>query len=51
MLNAVVNPDDNVQALVILKIADSEKALFLAQGDTLAAVKVLTLPYTVNDDS
>ncbi|PWQ93680.1 YgfZ/GcvT domain-containing protein [Leucothrix arctica] len=51
ILNAVINPDDNVQALVILKIADSEKPLFLAQGETLAAIKVLTLPYTVNDDS
>ena len=52
VLNAVINPDDNVQALVVLKIADSEKPLFLAQGDeSRAAVKVMTLPYTTEDDS
>ncbi|RVU86353.1 folate-binding protein [Leucothrix sargassi] len=51
VLNAVINPDDNVQALVILKIADSDKALFLAQADSQAAVTVLPLPYATEDDS
>ncbi|MGB1310788.1 MAG: YgfZ/GcvT domain-containing protein [Leucothrix sp.] len=48
VLNAVANPDDLVECLAILKIADSEDLMFLAQADG-PEVTMLELPYPIND--
>lgn len=48
ILNAVINPDDIVECLAIMKIAATEAEMFLetANGPT---VRALELPYSVDD--
>ncbi|PID47797.1 MAG: folate-binding protein YgfZ [Proteobacteria bacterium] len=50
VLNAVINPDDLVECLLILKIADADKAMFLGSADG-AAVTIQELPYSVDDEA
>lgn len=48
VLNAVLNPDDVIESLAVLKIADTENPLFLDSPDG-PAVSLLELPYSVED--
>lgn len=48
ILNAVANPDDQVECLAVLKIADSEDLMFLSEADG-PEVSLLELPYAVDD--
>lgn len=48
ILNAAINPDGVVEALAVLKIAETEKPLMLADNHD-ATVTLLDLPYPVND--
>lgn len=50
VLNAVINPDDLVECLAILKIADTDKDMFLESADG-AAVRLKELPYSVDDEA
>ena len=45
ILNAAINPENKVEALAILKIAEVEKPLALEKCN--CQVKILELPYTV----
>lgn len=48
VLNSVLNPDDVIECLAVLKIADTEGPLFLGAADG-PAVSLLELPYSVED--
>jgi len=48
ILNAVANPDDHVECLAVLKIADSEDLMFLHEAGG-PEVSMLELPYSVDD--
>lgn len=48
VLNAVANPDDLVECLAVLKIADADKAMFLTEASG-ASVTMMDLPYSVDD--
>ena len=48
ILNAIASPDDQVECLAVLKIADSEDLMFLSEVDG-PEVSMLELPYTVDD--
>lgn len=50
VLNAVINPDDLVELLAVLKIADTESAMFLESADG-AALRLLALPYSTDDET
>ena len=47
ILNAVINPDGKVEALAVMKIAETTEALTLANNE--ASITLLELPYTVDD--
>ena len=47
ILNAVINPDGKVEALAVMKIAETTEALTLANNE--ATITLLELPYTVDD--
>ncbi len=47
ILNAVINPEGKVEALAVLKIAEANEALTLANNE--ATITLLELPYTVDD--
>jgi len=48
ILNAVINADNKVDALAVLKIADTTNPLTLAAND--ATITLLDLPYSVDDE-
>ena len=50
VLNAVINPDDLVECLAVLKIADTESAMFLESADG-AALRLLELPYSTDEEA
>ena len=47
ILNAVINPEGHINALAILKIAEAEHTLTLANNNE-ATITILDLPYSVN---
>ncbi len=47
ILNAVINPEGKVEALAVMKIAETTEALTLANNE--ATITLLELPYTVDD--
>lgn len=49
VLNAVINPNGELELLAVLKIADAEKQLSLGAQDGVVGT-VLTLPYSVDED-
>lgn len=48
ILNAVINPEGKVEALAIIKIAEADKPLHLADNKE-ATVEMLELPYSLDD--
>ena len=50
VLNAVANPDDLVECLAVLKIAEAEDLMFLGEANG-PEVSTLELPYSVNDEA
>ena len=50
VLNAVINPDDLVECLAVLKIADTESAMFLGSAEG-AALRLLELPYSTDEEA
>ena len=50
ILNAVANPDDLVECLAVLKIADADKAMFLTEASG-ASVTMMDLPYAVDEQT
>lgn len=50
VLNAVINPDDLVECLAVMKIADTESEMFLESAEG-AAIRLLALPYSVDDEA
>lgn len=48
ILNAVINPDGKIEALAVIKIAETEKPLTLAT-DNEVTITMLDLPYSVDD--
>lgn len=50
VLNAVINPDDLVECLAVLKIADAESDMFLGSADG-AALSLSGLPYSTDDEA
>lgn len=48
VLNAVINPAGKVEALAIIKIAEANKILSLAESN--ASIELLDLPYPVQDE-
>lgn len=47
ILNAVINPDGKVDALAVLKIAETENTLTLSKNNE--TITILDLPYSVDD--
>ncbi len=47
ILNVVINPEGKVEALAVMKIAETNETLRIANDD--APITLLELPYTVND--
>ena len=47
ILTAVINPEGKAEALAVMKIAETNEALKLANNE--ASITLLELPYTVND--
>ena len=50
VVNAVANPDDLVECLAVLKIADAENLMYLSEAGG-PKVSTLELPYAVNDEA
>jgi len=50
VLNAAINPDDLAECLAVLKIADTQSALFLSSADG-AALVLRELPYDTDDET
>ncbi len=50
VLSSVVNPQGKVEALVILKIAETKKPLTVSVDNQEAMVHILELPYEVEDE-
>lgn len=48
ILNAVINPDGKVEALAVLKIAEADHSLTLANNNE-ATITLFDLPYSVDD--
>lgn len=48
ILNIAINPDGHIEALAVLKIAESEKTLTLSIDDR-ATIKLLELPYSLDE--
>lgn len=49
ILNVAINPDGNIEALAVMKIAGTESALTLA-NNTDATITLLELPYPMDDE-
>lgn len=49
VLNAVINPDGELELLAVLKIAEADKPLCLGSQDGIAG-KVVALPYAVEEE-
>ncbi len=49
ILNAAFNPDGNIEALAIMKIAETDSALTLTDN-TDASITLLELPYSMDDE-
>lgn len=49
ILNATINPDNKIEALAVLKIAETDSSLKLNNNNE-ATITLLDLPYSVSDD-